>query len=383
MNARIAYSLNSQFGPPSEVIDIAKFVSEAGKIPSIAIAQSQDSIVEECNVDDIRSSLLEVWNDTRMASYLTKEHETTVNQLYGTSKASRPRKKTAIEAPSTASTSVDQLEQRLKNIKLSSWKLSPEASLFIRAPKNSDLNVYSEVRKTPGDEHCMTGLEAIITFSVYGKVLWRPSMVTRTSQHCILGSQTLGDLFEAIPCLSNEIPTEQIEGSRVTGYDNTMQTRGSNGCALCIEGVVYGDGLNEEDYANKFIQHAKSFKSPGELRKAPTTIHETPLNSLSLRINFPYWVLHEGNCEHFVVFDSIRLSHSSDPPTGYPLILHREPAATDPCACCAKAVATWAVIGDERLGESPYLLCGWCWNSMGPAENDSVVVVPLPKYQLG
>lgn len=46
------------------------------------------------------------------------------------------------------------------------------------------------------------------------------------------------------------------------------------------------------------------------MSKATTAIHQTPLSALSLRVNQPYWLLHHGNCEHFVVVDQIRLFSS-------------------------------------------------------------------------
>ena len=35
-------------------------------------------------------------------------------------------------------------------------------------------------------------------------------------------------------------------------------------------------------------------------------MNETLFSSLSLRINHPYWLVHHGNCEHFLVVDQIR-----------------------------------------------------------------------------
>ena len=64
----------------------------------------------------------------------------------------------------------------------------------------------------------------------------------------MLSSQTLGDLFEAIPCTSNELPEEIIADERVVGYDNDQPTS-SRGCVICIEGMAYGDGQSEVDYA--------------------------------------------------------------------------------------------------------------------------------------
>ena len=56
--------------------------------------------------------------------------------------------------------------------------------------------------------------------------------------------------------------------------------------------------------------HSHSFSKLAAHISKPLTIgsktHDTPLSSLSLRLNHPYWLLHHGNCEHFLVVDQIR-----------------------------------------------------------------------------
>ncbi|KAL0068806.1 hypothetical protein AAF712_004135 [Marasmius tenuissimus] len=198
-----------------------------------------------------------------------------------------------------------------------------------------------------------------------------------------MSSQTLGDLFEAIPCPSNELPAEKHEDSRVVGYDTSKRMEGTHGTVICINGLVYGDGMSETDYASKLLQHAQTFKSSVELKRAPNTMDDTLLQTLSLTVSEPYWLLHEGNCEHYVVIDSIRLRHSSDPSVGYPLTLRREPTVLETCAACSKAPAVWAIVGDVRLGESPCFLCEWCWTTMGESSESNIVVVPLLKHELG
>lgn len=42
------------------------------------------------------------------------------------------------------------------------------------------------------------------------------------------------------------------------------------------------------------------------IAKAPTSLKQTTFSSLSLRLNEPYWLIHKGNCEHFMVIDQIR-----------------------------------------------------------------------------
>jgi snRNA-activating protein complex subunit 3 len=64
----------------------------------------------------------------------------------------------------------------------------------------------------------------------------------------VLASQTLGDLFEAVPCTSNELPEEVKDDERLVGYE-ISQPASSRGCVMCIEGIAYGDGQSEMDYA--------------------------------------------------------------------------------------------------------------------------------------
>lgn len=41
------------------------------------------------------------------------------------------------------------------------------------------------------------------------------------------------------------------------------------------------------------------------IKKGPT-LHNVRFIDLTLRINQPYWLLHQGSCEHFLIIDQIR-----------------------------------------------------------------------------
>lgn len=75
--------------------------------------------------------------------------------------------------------------------------------------------------------------------TVYSRVPWMPSNISRISQHALLSSQTLEDLYGVIPCASNELQSE------TTGPDNTVTygpgSSGSEGI-ICIEGLAYDNG---------------------------------------------------------------------------------------------------------------------------------------------
>lgn len=146
----------------------------------------------------------------------------------------------------------------------------PDAALFTRPPRNADYNTLTAIvlfTKLPfaffpidiflqrvSDTDMDTPTDAIdsqvlITLTTHFKVHWRTSVLSKNSQHVLMASQTLGDLFEVMPCVSNEYPEEIVEDDKVIGYKETNGMNGSSGCVIVINDLAYGDALNEEDYA--------------------------------------------------------------------------------------------------------------------------------------
>ncbi|KAJ7703027.1 snRNA-activating protein of 50kDa MW C terminal-domain-containing protein [Mycena rosella] len=383
MNNTKAFYIENAFGPPSGPVNVARFIQSTSA--ALSLPEYPPDIAEQCSVADIRDSLTEIGNDARLMAHIIKNHELAVASLHmAAEKTARTRKRPPARDAPTESADVLSLQSDIENISLESWKLQSNSAIFIRPVKASDSNTLIHQKTTRTDDGRLSAEspQAVITVTVHNKLSWRQTQVARSSRHSLLSSQTLGDLFETFPCTSNEIAEEILDDGRVTGYQTDVPTR--PGCVICIEGLAYGDGESEFDYADKLIQHLQTIpKDAAPIKKAPTSMYDTTLASLSLRVGEPYWLLHQGNCEHFIVVDQIRLQHPSDPPAGYPLTLQITPPVLDVCRGCAKAPAVWSVVNDERLGESPCPLCGPCWMGMGDPKNDKVVVVPFPKYELG
>ena len=256
-----------------------------------------------------------------------------------------------------------------------------------------------------------------MTLSVYNRLAWSHNFVYRSSQHAVLSSNTLGELYDVIPCPSNELPDESTVDGTFVGY-GSVPSKHPNGYVVVIEDTAYGDGLTENDYAGYahlfppvrtlVDDHLHpSSKLAAHTPKPPTIgskMHDTHFSSLSLRLNHPYWLLHHGNCEHFLVIDQIRhvisfsntcrlverllfsLLHAHDPSTGYPLTTGITPPLLGNCRACSKVPAVYSIAGDMRLGESPCILCAPCWRNMGMPkgkEAENIMVIPLPKYEFG
>ena len=98
--------------------------------------------------------------------------------------------------------------------------------------------------------------EALLTVTVYYRLPYRLTAVARSSQHAALSSQSLGDLVNCIPCISNEMPEEVYEGDELVGY-HSKTIHKNPGAVVLIEGVLYGDE-GEQDYA-KYAGFADHF----------------------------------------------------------------------------------------------------------------------------
>jgi len=64
----------------------------------------------------------------------------------------------------------------------------------------------------------------------------------------VLSSNTLGGLYDVIPCPSNELPDESTMDGTFVGYD-PVPSKHPSGYVVVIEDTAYVDGLAENDYA--------------------------------------------------------------------------------------------------------------------------------------
>ncbi|KAI0823642.1 snRNA-activating protein of 50kDa MW C terminal-domain-containing protein [Trametes gibbosa] len=415
MNLTPGQAHEAYVGPSSEPVEVAAFVERANQLrdgseglsvfsqPSDALPadvtqawsilseDEQDRIKSECCVDDLRVSLEEIVESPRLMGFITSTHEATVHSIYETAEPSsrKKRKRATLADPDEEHPEVAALRVQLEATQLKCWPLTIHAASFIRPPRQSDHNTLIQVKKlgtTHAEEH-----DAVVHVTVYNRQSWGQRVLSRCSQHVLVSSQTLGDLYRAIPCCSKNLPVEvREETGRILGYrtdrhEHDMTTDVNSGAVMCVEGVLYGLDEATNDYTEKAIALAGLLpegKRPG-VAKGPS-MDTTRLFSLTLRLHEPYWVLHSGSCEHFFAVTSIRAKHPCDPASGYPLTTQITPPLLDFCRVCIKVPAAYSIVGDIRLGESPYLICGPCWRWMGePKDEPEVLVVPLPKYEQG
>ncbi|KAI8993015.1 snRNA-activating protein of 50kDa MW C terminal-domain-containing protein [Trametes punicea] len=417
MNLTPGQAHEAYVGPPSEPVDVSAFLKSASDLqdgsgehePVPIFSQSssqlteavradwsslpqdeQDNIRAECCVDDLRMSLEETVKNPRLMGHVSRTHEAIVHAIYETAEPStrKKRKRTTLADPAEETSDVTCLRLKLEATKLKCWPLTMHAASFIRPPRQSDHNTLIRVKKLG------TGIagerDAVIFITVYNRQSWGQRLLSRSSQHVLLSSQTLGDLFRAVPCTSKELPSEiRDEAGRITGYktdrrEDDMAVDRSVDAVMCVEGVLYSGEQAGSDYAEKVLRLCEGLPEGRRVAwtKGPS-MDIAKLSSLTVRLHEPYWILHAGNCEHFFVVTAIRLRHPFDPVSGYPLTTQITPPLSDICRACSKVPAVFSVVGDVRLGESPFLICGPCWRWMGEPEDEEVLVVPLPRHEQG
>ncbi|PPQ77186.1 hypothetical protein CVT25_011032 [Psilocybe cyanescens] len=330
--------MESLFGPPSEPINISLFLETALSQENAELQEIFDAeVIDECSVSELRESLCNTWSNPTLSAHLIKDHDHMVSALHALNqKPLKATRKSYLPDPDTLPVEVTNLQKSLDAVSLNSFRLKTDANMFMRTPKNSDRNILQNVNSAALSGIIPADQEAAITISVYNRITWGPSYVTRSSQHVFVSSQTLRAVYESLICVSKNLPPE----ASMSGIET--------GCVICIERVAYGTVVNGDNYAAKLLQ-VLSKKNTSHFTIAPSTQEETSLRSLTLRINEPYWLFHHGNCEHFVVIDQIRLLHPQDPRSGYPLTLQITPPILDLCRACAKIPASWSVLGDSYI----------------------------------
>jgi len=133
----------------------------------------------------------------------------------------------------------------------------------MRSSKNAEQNAFaqavrpfcihmifpvSDVIKTSGSDSLdSSDVKAIITVTVYDRLSWGAGSVTRASQHALLSSQTLSDVFDLVPCPPNGLAVESA--SPTPPCEEQLQaTTNTDDCVICINGIAYGNG-SQTDYA--------------------------------------------------------------------------------------------------------------------------------------
>ncbi|KAH9524736.1 DEAD (Asp-Glu-Ala-Asp) box polypeptide 41 [Bulinus truncatus] len=185
--------------------------------------------------------------------------------------------------------------------------------------------------------------------------------------YLVLGNQTLTDLRDKIRCTSDAI----IPGDYSTMPDidpSDLQRAGDIYKSSCffIENVFYNDTRlpDNTDYARPVIKWAKENMS--ETRMSTANMQDTQLFDLNVRLGHNYLFLHQGNCEHAVLFTDLRLFTIEDnqDSRAYPILSVSRSKSRSVCQACLKLSAKWVVRGSPLIPTDPTFMCKPCFKSL-------------------
>ncbi|XP_019875130.2 snRNA-activating protein complex subunit 3 [Aethina tumida] len=224
---------------------------------------------------------------------------------------------------------------------------------------------------TPADKakDIEPGSEYVLTIFVYKATHQKPYQKTWERLKCAqefqaLGSSLLIDVIEKIHCVTNDGLFLEVENTDIdlTALINAKKYYPSQ--YIFIDGVFYCDSRapNAYEYPKEIAKWAAD-KGIGKLTMVP--IENVKIDALKPRLGYPYVYLHQGDCEHLIVFADARLIHAGDALCRevYPNVTRFRRVANVMCLICTHVFAKWIVYGCDRLPQEKAFLCTECCNS--------------------
>lgn len=112
----------------------------------------------------------------------------------------------------------------------------------------------------------------------------------------------------------------------------------------------------------------------GPLKSAK--MEDTYFNDLEIQLGYPYLYMHQGDCEHVMVFSDIRLlkpSSDSMDPKDYPMVVSTNRRMQIRCGLCNLTSAKWVTFENKRLPHDPFFFCESCFFMFNYDENEEKI----------
>ncbi|XP_067409214.1 snRNA-activating protein complex subunit 3 [Emydura macquarii macquarii] len=209
--------------------------------------------------------------------------------------------------------------------------------------------------------------ELLLTLNIFYPVIFQKHKDHKPYQTVlVLGSQKLTELRDCISCVSDL----QIGGEFSSHPDHAPEHISKDlykSAFFYFEGVFYNDKRHSEcrDLSRTIIEWSESHdRGYGKLQTAK--MENYTFNDLSIKVGFPYFYCHQGDCEHIIIITDIRLVHQDDclDRTLYPLLIKKHWLWTRKCFACKMYTARWVTNEDSLAPEDPCFFCDVCFRML-------------------
>lgn len=180
----------------------------------------------------------------------------------------------------------------------------------------------------------------------------------------VLGSQKLSTLRDALSCINDLAVNKDFSLDPRLEYLSCLPNNSSEMPSgfFYINGVFYDDmrHVDSKSYSEHIVRWSRTRKEIGPMRRADMT--RTRFIDLELRLGYPYIFMHQGNCEHIMIFTDARLHHQYDAqdPENYPMLRGQASKLSVKCFICSLRLANWIVKDEPNLPVPNCHLCDRC-----------------------
>lgn len=204
--------------------------------------------------------------------------------------------------------------------------------------------------------------EVLLTVSIFHPEKRRVHMEFK-----VLPDQKLTEVRDLITCQSDKVIFGEFSSNpSLEGIKTAKEI--SDASFFFIEQSFYNDTRNplNRDYSRIIKEWAKEserYTVPGLGLFDSTNMQDKTFRDLNFRLGYPYLFCHQGNCEHLMVFNDMRLISEDDPQKveSYPLktlvLLPRHKR----CSICNIHLIKWMTKNDEMAFEDPSFFCDKCF----------------------
>ncbi|XP_064609123.1 snRNA-activating protein complex subunit 3-like [Liolophura sinensis] len=182
----------------------------------------------------------------------------------------------------------------------------------------------------------------------------------------VLSCQTLTDLRDKIRCVSDLMVEGEFSVNPDLPSDVCAKEIYKSGFFF-IEDKFYNDMRDPDcrDYSRVIMDWAAT-KPRGMGPLESVVMENVKFDDLCIRLGHPYLYMHQGNCEHLIVFSDIRMLQPDDilDIREYPLMTMRRTKQRTFCKVCLNTASRWVTLNDELAPENPCYFCDPCFRSL-------------------
>jgi len=110
-------------------------------------------------------------------------------------------------------------------------------------------------------------------------------------------------------------------------------------------------------------------------------MEQTRFIDLNLQLGKQYLYCHHGDCEHVLVFESVRsYIPSIDNYPSFPVLIYQSKNRRKKCFACQHLPGRIVTTKDKYLSQNPYLFCTDCYKSFHEDSNGQLIYTNFEKH---